>query len=130
MCYTMGMLDKRTKKLLEVVLRISGDDGAYKIIEIHDLIKGLLPKYKMDNELIAQSIKFLVGMDMIDVKYSDETVYCIAILPKGRIYEEARIEKSKSRAIGKGMAMIIIFGSFVAAMAGAFLANILLYTID
>jgi len=124
------MLDKRTAKLLEVILKLCGDDGAYKIIEIHDLVKGMLPRFKLDAEMLDQMMKFLLGMEMIDKKYSDESVYCIAILPKGRIYEEAKAEKRSVRTMTKGLALMIIFGSFIAAMLGAFLANILLYTID
>jgi len=124
------MLDKRTTKLLDVILRICGDDGAYKIIEIHDLIKGMLPKFKIDAENLTHMLKFLGDLGMLDIKYSDEQVHCIAILPKGRVYEEAKLEKKTNKAIGKGLAFFIVFGSFVAAMLGAFLANIILYSID
>ena len=127
--YTRVMLDKRTRKLLDLILRVCGEDGSYKIIEIHDLIKGMLPKYKIDSEIFGQMMKFLVGMELIDIKYTDESVTCVAILPKGRIYEESKAEKRHNRAIGKGIAILIIVGSFLAAMAGAFLANILLYTV-
>ena len=124
------MLDKRTHKLLDVILQACGDDGAYKIVEIHDLINGMLPKYKVDTEILAQMIKFLVATELIDIKYNDDSVYCIGILPKGRIYEEAKVETRQSKAIGKGLTLLIIIGSFIAAFAGAVVANIILFAID
>ena len=112
--------------MLEIILKICGEDGSYKIIEISDLQKGMLPKYRVDSELLAQMIKFLAAADLIDIKYSDENVYCIAILPKGRIYEEQNQEKKHNKVITRGMAFFIIFGSFLAAIIGAAVAGVVL----
>ena len=124
------VLDKRTKKLLDVILRICGDDGAYKIIEIDEIVKGMSPRFKIESEGLAQIFKFMIAMELIDIKYNDENVYCLAVLPKARIYEEHKIEKKKEKAIGKTLVTVMIFGSFFAAMVGSMLAHILLTIID
>jgi len=120
------MLDKRTTRLLNVILQICGEDGAYKIIEISDLGKAMLPRHNNDEEVIMQMVKFLAAADMIDVKYSDESVICIAILPKGRIYEEEHAKVVNHKSLTRGMAALIIFGSFLAAIIGAVVASVIL----
>jgi len=120
-------LDKRCKRLLDAVIRICGEDGAYKIIEKNDLRNEMLPRYKIDIEMLEQMIKFLVATDMIDIKHDDENVYCIAILPKGRVYEEQQQKTKENRVIGKGLAFFIIFGSFLASIVGAAVASVIIH---
>ncbi|MCL2756224.1 MAG: hypothetical protein FWE45_04215 [Firmicutes bacterium] len=119
------MLDKRSYKLLDSLLHICGEDGSYKIIEYADIARAVLPRYKIDNENILQIIKFLAAAELVDVKYTDESVVCVAILPKGRIYEEERMARNQNKVMGKGMAFLIIFGSFFAAIIGAIVGGLL-----
>jgi len=120
-------LDKRSKRLLNEIVRICGEDGAYKIIEKADLKNAMQPKYKVDGEMLEQMIKFLLATDMIDIKHDDENVYCIAIMPKGRIYEEQEQKTRENKVIGKGLAFFIIFGSFLASIVGAVIASVILH---
>ena len=102
-----------------------GEDGAYKIIENEDLRKGLAPRFKVDDEMVSQMVKFLAAGDLIDIKYSDDKVHCIAILPKGRIFEEEKARQIESRTLGKGIAFLIITGSFFAAIIGAVIGGVI-----
>ena len=120
------MLDRRSGRLLQTILNICGTDGSYKIIEIRDLVRGMLPKFKVDAGEVYQLVRFLAAGEMIDIKYSDESVHCICVLPKGRVWEESRDAAVTNRAIGKGLAVFIVFGSFVAAFIGSVIAGILL----
>ena len=124
------MLDKRTQKLLNHVLSLCGEDGTYKVLEISDLISGLAPRFKVDKEGLEQMMQYLYASQMIDVKYTDENVYCIMVLPKGRIYEEEKLAASKTKAIGKGLAFLIIFGSFLAAIIGAVVGGLIINLLD
>lgn len=117
------MLDKRTVKLL-VYLERSCEDGSFKIIETGDLTKSV--SSKADLETIRPILKFLRDSEMIDIKYSDESKYCLSVLPKGRVYVESLHAERKQVSISRRMAMFIIFGSFVAACAGAVLAGVFL----
>ena len=119
------MLDKRSFKLLDVILKICGEDGSYKIIEFADISRAMLPRYKIDNENILQIIKFLAAAELIDIKYTDENVICVAILPKGRIYEEERSTQKQNKILGKGMVFFIIFGSFLAGILGAIIGGLI-----
>ena len=121
------MLDKRSARLLEGILRLCGE-GSYKIVEIGELIKVMAPRYKVDAEAISQIAKYLVDSEYINVKYSDDKVYCMTVLPKGRIHGETNIHKKQDYAFSKRLIWAIAIGSFVAAFAGAALAIIIFRT--
>ena len=116
------MLDKRSAKMMSALLQFCAD-GSYKIIEIRDLVKAMLPRYKFDADGISQVIKYLAGNEMIDVKYSDENVYCIAVLPKGRVYEESETKTKKSSTVGGWLIAILVSGCFFASFLGALVAG-------
>ena len=118
------ILDKRSAKMMQTLLRFCSD-GSYKIIEINDLIKGMLPRYKIDAETVAQIIKYISDNELIDIKYSDDKVYCIAVLPKGRVIEETDQNKSQGKTLGRWFIGVMIGGCFAAAFLGAFVAGLI-----
>ena len=118
------VLDKRSARMMQTLLKYCSD-GSYKIIEISDLIKGMLPRFKSDAEGIAQIIKYLADSELIDIKYSDENVYCIAVLPKGRVVEETSQTKSQNKSLGRWFIIVMIAGCFVSAFLGALVANLI-----
>ena len=117
------MLDRQSRKMLDFLFEKCGEDGAYKILEISDL-KGKLGS-KASAETVCQVMKFLKGLEHIDIKYSDESVYCVAVLPKGRLYEETHTKIKSGQALTKGTIALIIVGSFCAALAGTLLGSVL-----
>ena len=120
------MLDKRTDKLLSYLSRVCAD-GSYKVIEIADLLKAMRSTHKVDEVALGQILKFLKDNEMIDIKYKDENVYCISVLPKGRTHMETGNKQNYYNVtLGGRLATITIIGSFIAAFAGAFLASIIM----
>ena len=116
------MLDKRSAKLMSILTVICAD-GSYKIIEIGELIKAMLPRFTIDAQELMRIIQFLCGNEMIDVKYSDENVHCIAVLPKGRVYEESRSVQKRGTKIGRFWWVFLIAACFIASFVGAVLAR-------
>jgi len=109
------MLDKRTSKLLANLAKICSD-GSYKIIDKPELGK--------DPASVELMIRYLQDNEMIDLKYSDESVYCISVLPKGRAHFEG--SRSKNRTITrleKKVIVILIIGCFAAAVLGSMLGG-------
>ena len=113
------MLDKRSTRLLDVLLTLVGGDGSYKVIEKTEIIAGMGTRWKIDAAGLDHMLIFLSTQEMIDVKHSDETDVAVAILPKGRVHEETAIVESAGRGISKKIAWLIILGTFVAATVGA-----------
>jgi len=114
------MLDKQTTKLLIYLAEACGD-GSFKVIETPELAKQV--SRKADIETIRPIMKFLTDNEMIDIKYSDDSKYSLAILPKGRVYVETLYEKKQEIKITRRMARYIIIGAAIAAFAGAALAG-------
>ncbi len=118
------VLDKRTSRMLAALLRLCAD-GSYKIIEIAELKKQMLPRYKVETDAVAQIIRHLAGGEFIDVKYSDENVYCIAVLPKGRVLQETG-RPTRGAKLPVWAAALLFAGCFVAAFLGALAAVFIL----
>ena len=105
------MLDKRTTRFLLILAKICSD-GSYKIIEKQDLAK--------DFTDVDQMIRYLQDNEMIDLKYSDETVYCLSVLPKGRVvYEGARQKVRIATKIERKTLILIVAFTFVASLLGS-----------
>ena len=123
--YNNTMLDKQTYKLLGVLSNICTDDS-YKIIETSDLLNQVSPTFNGDVQFLAQVLKYLSNNEMIDIKYNDDKVYCIAVLPKGRAYSEPLPGKQKSKIINHARrGWFIMIGSFTSAFLGALLAGLI-----
>ena len=109
------MLDKRTSKFLLTLARIC-EDGSYKIIEKTDLGKDIVA---MD-----QMVRYLSDNEMIDVKYTDETVYCLTMLPKGRVlFEGTKKNRRTVTKIERKVLIILILGCFAASLLGSMLGS-------
>ena len=128
MSYTNIMLDKNSKQVMDTLLQMCGEDGVYKILEISEIQNAL--KQRVDVENLGHVMKFLKSLEFIEIKYQDESVYCVAILPKGRIYLERGIPKActecqKEAATGatskNAQLWWAFWGGFFGALAGAFL---------
>jgi len=111
------MLDKRTGRFLLTLAKICSD-GSYKIIDKSDLGKDLTA--------IEQMIRYLQDNEMIDVKYSDETVYCLSVLPKGRVLFETSRKKGRGKStLSNKLIIALIAGCFVASILGAMLGALI-----
>ena len=112
------LLDKRTAKLLSIINKECGE-GAFKVLEIGDMISDMPKKYKTDKDNIKQMTDFLCERGFVQVKYSDDNVYCITPLPKGRLYHEQAEEEKKEKKRERRLVTYTIMGAFLAAFAGA-----------
>jgi hypothetical protein len=110
------MLDKRTQKFLSVVAGICAD-GSYKIIE-----KVELAKIVSDAAVLGQIVRYLQDNEMVDVKYVDETVYCLTVLPKGRVAVERTAGEQEK--FGPKIIALIIGGCFLAAFLGGLIGAV------
>ena len=120
------MLDKRTTHFLFIIAKIC-DDGSYKIIEKTELQKEMRVT---DFSELNQMVRYLQDNEMIDVKYSDELVICLTVLPKGRATVEGTRIKARSLVKIDYKTLLIVAGvcflaSLFGSMIGALLASLM-----
>lgn len=118
------MIDTKSKLVLSALAKECGN-GGYKIVEISDIIMSLPRHYRMDSEAVKHILTHLERQDIISIKYDDEDVYCIAVMPYGfEILEETKynkIEKDKNK-IWK-----VILLCFLSAFVGTTLGIVVCY---
>lgn len=124
------MMDTKTKLVLKILAN-ECRDGNYKIVETSDIILSLPKHYRMDFEAIKHILSYLERQDIISIKYDDDGVYCLAVLPYGfEILESEKsnlIRKDKSKEQKINITTVIL--SFISALIGTILGIIACYFI-
>ena len=120
------MLDKRTSFLLDKINEICSE-GGYKVVETEDLITAFPPSLGADKEGIRQMMHYLAEHKYIDIKYSEEELYCISPLPEGRMYfENAKEAKGSSFRHRRDTVLFTALGAFLGAFVGSVFVWILI----
>ncbi len=115
------MLDIKSKLVLKILIK-ECNNGTYKIIETSDIISAMPAKYRVDSEGLDNILIYLERQECISIKYDDEGVYCLCVLPYG--YEISEHENKKERA--PRFFWIFFFCtllSFIAAFLASFLTK-------
>ena len=114
------MIDSRTKLVLKILAK-ECRDGNYKIVEISDIIMSLPRHFRMDSEAVKHILTHLERQDMISIKYDDDGVYCLSVLPYG--FETLETDKprmlKKDTTKDKKFNTMTIIISFLSAIFGA-----------
>ena len=91
------MLDTKSKLVLKILAKESSG-GSYKIFESSDIISLLPKRYRTDSEGIRHILTHLERQDLISIKYDDDDLYCLAVLPFGfEEIEESPVMKVKEK---------------------------------
>ena len=113
------MLDKRTSFLLAKINELCSE-GSYKIVEKGDFLACFPVKFHVDEDGLAQMMSYLAERSYIDIRYADESVYCICPLPEGRLYfENLREAKGGTRRNRRDTVLLTVFGAFLGAFVGS-----------
>jgi hypothetical protein len=64
-------------------------------------------------------MEYLKVREYIKCKYSDDKVYCVAPLPKGRLYHENALIEQKNRFSYKRLVFTAFLGSVLGGALGA-----------
>ena len=95
--------------------------SGYKVIDKADVISALPAKYRVDEEGLDHIITFLERSECIHVKYDDDNVYCLCILPLGNQLTEKESDNKKEKP---KYALLIVFAS-IFSLIGGFLGSII-----
>lgn len=122
------MIDTKSKLVLSILSK-ECHDGSYKIVEVSDIIMALPKHFRMDSEAIKHILTHLERQDIISIKYDDDDVFCLAVLPYG--FEILETEKPKMikhpKIKEKSLSLSTILLSFVSALIGTALGIVICY---
>ncbi len=114
------MIDTKSKLVLSILAKESAD-GSYKIIEIPDIIMALPKRFRMDSDAVKHILTHLERQDIISVKYDDDDVFCLAVMPYG--FEILENEKPKLLKKPKEKPQNINFGTVLLCFLSSLFAS-------
>lgn len=123
-----NMLDTKSKFVLSILAKDCGN-GNYKIVEVSDIIQSLPRHLRMDSEAIKHILTHLERQDIISIKYDDDGVYCLAVLPYGFEILESEKPKyfKKEKTRNKKINYLSIFLCFISSLLGTTLGIVICY---
>lgn len=86
------MLDKKAYSVLEVIINSSAD-GDSVVLEKEEILSAL--DYSIDEEELGYCIDDLALNEMIGIKYTDDNLYVVTPLAKGRVAAEKKVRVAK-----------------------------------
>ena len=119
------MLDTKSKLVLNILSKECAG-GTYKIIECSDIIMSMPKNYRVDFDGIKHILNHIERLDMISIKYDDDEVFFLAIMPNG--FEELEQnnklsgKKIKSKCNKITYIFILIIGVFITSFLGCLFA--------
>lgn len=118
------MLDKKTTSVLKVLGKL-GEDCAYKVVTVEEILSSLASKSQYDADSVKQIIEYLCKQEYIVLKFEEDATFCYSLLPKARIYleQETAKVKVKKQHLPYGWIILCVLGCSV----GSFVANFLFY---
>ncbi|MBQ8444331.1 MAG: hypothetical protein IJX25_03165 [Clostridia bacterium] len=116
------MLDIKSKLVLKI-LQKECPNGSYNLVESKDIISAMPIKYRVDGDGLDNILIYLERQEYISIKYDDEGVYCLCVLPFGNEIIET---ESKQKSEGKFPRPWIVFIlAMLSSFVGSFLCHLL-----
>ena len=124
------MIDFKTKLVLKILAQ-ECKDGNYKIVELADIIMSIPKRYRMESEAVKHILTHLERQDMIAIKYDDDDVYCLSVLPYGfeSLENEAPMSNTRNQSRQKKLSVSIIVLCFISALFGTTLGILICWVI-
>lgn len=111
------MLDIKSKLVLKILVK-ECPNGAYNIVEAKDVISALPNRYKVDADGLENILIYLERQEYISIKYDDEGVYCLCILPFGNEVLEEEYHHKKREGFSPPRLWIFILLVFLSSLVG------------
>ena len=119
------MLDTKYIEILKIIKK-EAPNGNFALLESEDILSALPKKLHIDKSALKKAIVHLEHLDYITIKYDDDGIYCIAIMPLG---EDAINNTNKNdREIPFKKNLYAVF-CFLSAFLGAVLGCIIMWLI-
>ena len=121
------MLDIKTKLILKLLSNLC-PNGEYEIVESKEIISLLPSKYKVDESGLCHIIDYLEHLDCISIKYQEDGLYCLSILPFGwELVENEPVDKVKKSHIPFWLVVLLIsLFAFLGGLLGGIIASFII----
>lgn len=103
------MLDKSNAKVLNKLIKVC--PSGYKVFELEELSKVL----QLKQSELEESLNYLKDNEFLDIKYTDDSVICLSLLPKSKVEEEVKVDKGYS--LKTALKLMLWSGIFSGIMA-------------
>ena len=112
------MLDIKSKLVLKI-LQKECPNGAYNLVEAKDIVSAMPIKYRVDTDGLNNILIYLERQEYISIKYDDEGVYCLCVLPFGNEVIETEGKQKDERKFPRLwiFAVICFLSSFLGSLA-------------
>lgn len=122
------MIDLKSKLVLKILANECGN-GNYKIVEVSDIILALPRRYRMDSEAVKHILNYLERQDIISIKYDDDNVFCLAVMPYGfELLETEKPISYKPKANkDRKLNVWLVISNFISALVGTILGIVICY---
>lgn len=112
------MLDIKSKLVLKILIK-ECPNGAYKIVESKDIISAMPNKYRVDSDGLENILIYLERQEYISIKYDDDGVYCLCVLPYGNEILEKEQDKKRENYSSSQFWIFVIIIFFVTMTSSA-----------
>ena len=117
------MLDIKSKIVLKI-LQKECPNGAYNLVEAKDIISAMPTKYRVDNDGLNHILIYLERQEYISIKYDEEDVFCLCVLPFGNEVLENDYKQKSERKNSPRLWFILLL-SFAFSVLGSLLGCLL-----
>lgn len=119
------MLDIKSNLVLKILQKECRTSG-YKVVDKADIISALPAKYRVDEEGLDHIITYLERSECIHIKYDDDNVYCLCILPLGNQLTEIENKNKKEKPKFALLIILTLIFALIGGFLGALLAKFVL----
>ena len=119
------MLDIKSKLVLKILAK-ECPNGAFRIVESKDIISAMPSKYRVDSDGLDNILIYLERQEYISIKYDDDGVYCLCVLPFGNeIIEMDGQQKSEKENLPRFWKLSLM--TFLTSLSASLISLLLAY---
>lgn len=120
------MLDAKSLIVLKILVK-ECKNGGYKIVESRDVISAMPEKFKVDYDGLKNILTFLEHSDCISIKYDDDGVFCLCVLPYGyKALENKSQQKKKPNIFPAWIYLLLLLSVIISSFIGSLLAKLII----
>jgi hypothetical protein len=112
------MLDIKSKLVLKILVK-ECPNGAYSIVEGKDIISAMPTRYRVEQDGLDNILIYLERQEYISIKYDDDGVYCLCVLPFGNEVLESDDNKKRENAMRPRLFPIFALMFFASLLSSA-----------